>query len=65
MIFSGKNISVKRAAEILGKDEAFIRCGIRAGTLPIGVATKKNERYSYYISPKLLYELTGYCDAAE
>ena len=69
--FDGKNIPVKVVAELLGKDQQFIRQGIIKGFLPIGTAFKKtlktdkwgNEKessqYDFYISPRLLWEYTG------
>ena len=39
--FSGKNVPVKEAARLMGKDQQFIRQGIIRGVLPIGVAFKK------------------------
>ena len=56
-----------------GKDACWVRAGIISGWLPIGRATRDgkvitsidemNSRYgriTYYISPKKLYEDTGY-----
>lgn len=69
--FNGKNIPVKEAARLMGKDQQFIRQGIIRGILPIGVAFKKtivdpkwntekeSTQYDFYISPKLLWEYTG------
>lgn len=69
--FSGKNVPVKEAARLMGKDQQFIRQGIIRGILPIGVAFKKtivdqkwnvekeSTQYDFYISPKLLWEYTG------
>lgn len=69
--FSGKNVPVKEAARLMGKDQQFIRQGIIQGVLPIGVAFKKkivdtkwnqekeSTQYDFYISPKLLWEYTG------
>ena len=69
--FDGKNIPVKEAAKLMGKDQQFIRQGIIKGMLPIGTAFKKtitdtkwNEKkessqYDFYISPRLLWEYTG------
>jgi len=54
------NVPVRIAAKVYKKDPAWIRMGLREGWLPIGVATKNKRRYSYYISPKLLYERTGF-----
>lgn len=60
--FSGENIPVSVAAKIMKKDQQFIRQGMIKGILPIGTAFKKDDsdHYDYYISPKLLWEFTGY-----
>lgn len=70
---SNGSVPVKVAARVYGKDQSWIRAGIISGWLPIGMATRKgipitnldqmNSKYgriNYYISPKLLYEATGY-----
>ncbi len=52
-----KKVPVIRAAQILGKSPQFIRCGLRAGKLPFGIAVKgKGKTYSYHISPKLFMD---------
>ena len=61
------------AARVYGKEPTWVRAGIIAGWLPIGKATRKGElitsieqmnsrygRINFYISPKLLWEQTGY-----
>lgn len=53
------NISVKEAAEILGKSEQFVRIGLQRGLLPIGTAVKMSSIWTYHISPKLLEDYTG------
>lgn len=66
-------ITIEDAAKIFGKDANWVRFGIVAGWLPIGVATRKGERIddirkisskqgriNYYISPKLFEEFTGF-----
>lgn len=71
--FPNGSVPVRVAAKVYGKDPAWVRAGIIAGWLPIGRATRnghtvtdisqmdsKYGRISYYISPKLLYEQTGY-----
>lgn len=71
-IFEG-SVPVSVAAKIYGKDPNWVRAGIIGGYLPIGTATRKGKqitsisqqnskfgRINYYISPKLLYEHTGY-----
>lgn len=69
--FDGKNIPVKEATKLMGKDQQFIRQGIIRGILPIGTAFKKTIRaqktgyekewtqYDFYISPRLLWEYAG------
>lgn len=73
MIFPEGSVPVKVAARVYGKDVCWVRAGIIAGWLPIGTATKcgvpvsmdyykrrERGRINYYISPKALYEHTGY-----
>lgn len=73
MSFQQGNVPVKVAAKVYGKDPCWVRAGIIAGWLPIGTATRdgkvitdvsqinsKRGRINYYISPKLLFEHTGY-----
>ncbi len=67
------SVPVVEVAKIYGKDVCWVRAGIITGWLPIGFATRNGEkvtnvseiglkkgRINYYISPKLLYEQTGY-----
>lgn len=67
------SVPVSVAAKVYGKDATWIRAGIISGWLPIGVATRdgkkittideinsKYGRINFYISPKKLYEETGY-----
>lgn len=67
------SVPVLVVAKVYGKDPAWVRAGIIAGWLPIGKATRhgklvtdiseinsKSGRIQYYISPKLLYEQTGF-----
>lgn len=73
MIFGTGSVPVSVAAKAYGKDAAWIRAGIISGWLPIGMATRNGEvvssikdigtkkgRINYYISPKKLWEETGY-----
>ncbi len=53
------NISIKQAAEIMGKCPQFVRVGLQRGNLPFGTALKMSDRWTYYISPKLFYEYVG------
>ena len=52
-------ITVKQAAEIMGKCQQFVRIGLQRGLLPFGTAVKAEKRWSYYISPKLFYDYVG------
>ena len=68
------SVPVKIAAKVYGKDPSWVRAGILEGWLPIGIATRNRRqvvygvdeidgrkgRINYYISPKKLYEQTGY-----
>lgn len=71
--FSEGSVPVYVAAKVFGKDASWVRAGIIAGWLPIGTATRDGEkvtnvddidakkgRINFYISPKKLYEETGY-----
>ena len=55
---SGK-VTVKEAAEILGKSEQFVRIALQQNVLPIGVAVQMSSKWTYHISPKLLNEYVG------
>ena len=71
--FADGSVPVAVAARIYGEDASWIRAGIIAGWLPIGKATRNGKlitdieemnskfgRINFYISPKKLYEDTGY-----
>lgn len=72
-ILQNGSVPVRVAARVYGKDACWVRAGLISGWLPIGVATRKGKqitsindmdsrkgRINYYISPKLLYEQTGF-----
>lgn len=71
--FINGSVPVSVAARVYGKDASWVRAGIISGWLPIGKATRKGKlitrieemnskygRINFYISPKRLYEETGY-----
>lgn len=71
--FMTGSVPVAVAARVYGKDASWVRAGIIAGWLPIGNATRQgklitnvdemNSRYgriNFYISPKKLFDETGY-----
>lgn len=71
--FCSGSVPVTIAARVYGKDPCWVRAGLICGWLPIGNATRNGKlvtaieemdsrygRINYYISPKLLFEHTGY-----
>jgi hypothetical protein len=54
-----KNISIKKAAEEMGKSQEFVRISLQRGTVPFGIAEKLSSKYTYYISPKSFYDYIG------
>lgn len=54
-----KNLSVKQAAELLGKSEQFVRVGLQQAILPFGTAVKLSSKWTYHISPKKFYDYIG------
>ena len=71
--FAAGSVPVTVAAKVYGKDASWVRSGIVSGWLPIGKATRggklvtkleemnsKYGRINFYISPKLLWQETGY-----
>ena len=73
MMFESGSVPVSVASRVYGKDPNWIRAGLLEGWLPIGNAVRNGKilhsvseidsrkgRINYYISPKLLYEATGY-----
>lgn len=73
VVFEPGSVPVNVVARIYGKDAAWVRAGIIAGWLSIGKATRNGKlvtdvkeidsrkgRINFYISPKLLWQETGY-----
>ena len=71
--FVNGSVPVSVAARVYGKDASWVRAGIISGWLPIGKATRNGKlitrieemnskygRINFYISPKKLFEDTGY-----
>lgn len=71
--FPQGSVPVAVAASVYGKDASWVRAGIVSGWLPIGKATRSGKlvttieemdsrygRINFYISPKRLYEETGF-----
>lgn len=66
-------VPIAIVAHVYGKDSCWVRAGLISGYLPIGFATRNGKRVtsisdmdsrrgriSYYVSPKKLYEETGF-----
>lgn len=73
IVFGLGSVPVSVVARVFGKDANWVRAGIVSGWLPIGKATRNGTlvtdisqmnsaygRINFYVSPKLLYEQTGY-----
>lgn len=71
--FTPGSVPVAVAARVYGRDACWVRAGIISGWLSIGKATRDGKlitsieemdsrygRINYYISPKRLWEETGY-----
>ena len=63
-----RKIMPELAAAMMGKGPQFIRIGLQRNLLPFGQAVPtgtvgRKQKYSYYISPKLLMEYTGFTEA--
>lgn len=71
--FPQGSVPVAVAARVYGKDASWVRAGIVSGWLPIGKATRSGKlvttieemdsrygRINFYVSPKRLYEETGF-----
>lgn len=71
--FPQGSVPVAVAARVYSKDASWVRAGIISGWLPIGKATRSGKlvttieemdsrygRINFYISPKRLYEETGF-----
>lgn len=56
-----KKITVETAARLMGKSTLFVREAMRRGVLPIGIAEQMpgSQKWSFYISPKLLADYIG------
>ena len=52
-------VTVKEAAERLGKSQPFVRIGLQRGLLPIGTAIKMSSKWTYHISEKKLVDYNG------
>lgn len=60
--FAVGSVPIEVAAKVFSKNPCWVRTGIENGWLPIGIATRLDDskRANFYISPKLLWEFTGY-----
>lgn len=60
--FTGGNVPISIVASVMKKDPQFVRLALQKEMFPFGIAMKRcvSNSYSYYVSPKLFYEYTGY-----
>ena len=58
--FATGSVPIRVVARVYGKRTSWVRAGIANGLLPIGFVTGEGKRKNYYVSPKLLYEHTGF-----
>lgn len=78
ILFKEGSVPISVVARVYKKDAAWVRAGIIAGWLPIGIATRNGKqvtdvkdissrkgRINFYVSPKKLYEETGYLYGGE
>lgn len=55
-----RNVTVEQAAKILGQGKQTVRQALQDGVAPYGYAVRMpSGKYSYYISPYKLKQLTG------
>ena len=54
-----RNVSIKKAAQMMAKSEQFVRLGLQRQQLPFGSAVKVSTKWTYYISPGKFYEYVG------
>lgn len=72
-VFECGSVPISIVSKVYGKDPNWVRAGLISGWLPIGYATRNGVlitdisemntskgRINYYVSPKKLYEETGY-----
>lgn len=52
-----ETMSVRQAAEMMGKPEQFIRVGLQQGKFPWGYAVRINKHYSYFINARRFREV--------
>lgn len=65
MVSECKSLSVKEAAEMMGKSQQFVRIGLQRNLLPFGTAIKMSSVWTYYISPRKFYEYVGINDKSK
>ena len=51
-----KKVTIKKAANLMGTSEQFVRIGLRNNRVPFGSAVKLSSKWIHYISPRLFYQ---------
>lgn len=52
-------LTIRKAAQLMGVSEQFLRIGLRKGIFPFGYAVKMSGRWTYYISRERFEAETG------
>lgn len=53
------NLPINVAAQIMGKTQMFLRCGLRADKFPFGTGVLIDKEYSYFINTKNFLKYLG------
>ena len=53
------SISIKEAAQRMGKSQQFVRVGLQRNVFPFGYAVKMSSKWTYHISRKKFEEYVG------
>lgn len=53
------NLTIKEAAQLLGKTEQFVRLALQQRVVDFGFAVKHDKNYTYHISREKLNEYLG------
>lgn len=48
-------MTIVECAKLMGKSPQFVRCGLKVGSFPFGVAVKMSSKWCYYINDNRLF----------
>jgi hypothetical protein len=49
-------MTVSECALLMGKSPHFVRCGLRCGLFPFGIAVKMSSKWCYYVNDLRFYK---------